>query len=101
LRVWIRLDLVKKNVSVEDCFPACEDKRSDQLKVIILNRVRGKEGRKPSFLKLERRCSMIDWGRGRGGSRGERGRDWRPQGFLPRSVVSTFHSILLSSRIWF
>jgi hypothetical protein len=78
VRVWIKSDLVEKNFSVEYCFPAHEDERSDTVKVVNLSSMRGKDGCKPSFLKVERRCFMVDWGRGRGGGRDGRGRNWRP-----------------------
>jgi hypothetical protein len=61
------------NFGEKDCYPHRRDDRAETLRSINLQSEVEREGRKPSFLKLQRKCAMTDWGHGGGG--GRRGRE--------------------------
>jgi hypothetical protein len=59
--VWIRRDLfLERKFSERHCFPFQDADRVDKVSNISLKRVQWKEGRRTSFLRIQRKCQMAD-----------------------------------------
>jgi hypothetical protein len=76
--VWIRKELVDQRKFTErDCYPLPDGDTPSLVRECSLRDSLWRGERKPSILRIQRKCAMAEWNRHGAGGRGGRGGRWR------------------------